>query len=222
MNFIINKDTENGYEYVETSQTWKQICSTLPCFAEMWWPDYLTKVIRTTISGEPVIIQLWKGWCQRFGGRWDAFPGGMGAEVGIYRKVNDDEPHSGRYLFKKPVKKIDKGLHHFRTTLEKPARHIGPLKHMAGYLPPRQASDGNPEGEVWYPYPELRTWLQFKLVNPWTQEEFFETRAQQTYWLTRWMAPYSYRHKYPDAKKPPFAADFRLHYTINGVPQEPW
>ena len=74
MSYIINKDTKDGLSYVETSQYWKDICSPLPCFAELWWPDYLTKVIKTSIDGRQVIIQLWKGWCQRLGAGGRTFP----------------------------------------------------------------------------------------------------------------------------------------------------
>ena len=34
-----------GYRYVETSEEWMEACRTLPCFPQLWWPDYATKVI---------------------------------------------------------------------------------------------------------------------------------------------------------------------------------
>jgi hypothetical protein len=223
LDYIIDTDTENGLKYIETSYNWKSVCSTLPCFAEMWWPDYVTKVIKTTISGHPVVIQLWKGWCQRFGGRWANFPGGMGAEVGIYRKVAEGEPGSNRYLFQKPATKIDQGLHQFRDGLSKVPQKVTPLKAITPLLPRHDRPHGNSEGEVWYPYPELKTRLWFMLVDPWTGEEFFQTNTEPTYWLTRWMAPDSYRHSYQNKHlTPPFAADYKLYYKINGAPQEPW
>ena len=77
---------DQGYEYVETSEDWKKACLPLPCFAAVWWPDYATKVVEDTIDGQPVVIQLWKGWCQKFLGD-DDFPGGIGAEVGVYHRV---------------------------------------------------------------------------------------------------------------------------------------
>jgi hypothetical protein len=77
---------ENGYKFVETSEEWKQLCSVLPCFKQVQWPDYSTAVIEETINGKPVVIQLWKGWCQQFLGN-DNFPGGIGGEVGIYERV---------------------------------------------------------------------------------------------------------------------------------------
>jgi hypothetical protein len=41
--------------------------------------------IETKINGQPAVIQLWRGWCQKFLGLQD-FTGGVGAEVGVYRR----------------------------------------------------------------------------------------------------------------------------------------
>jgi len=71
--------------------------------------EYLTKVVEDKIGGFPIVIQLWKGWCERLGGRYANFPGGMGAEVGVYRRVSEDEEYSERFLFKKPVKEMERG-----------------------------------------------------------------------------------------------------------------
>src|SRR5438045_145702 len=88
--------TENGYKFDETSPEWKELCRVLPCFKQVAWPDYSTAIVEDTIDGKPVVLQLWKGWCQRFLGR-DDFPGGIGGEVGIYERVAgrgfpDDKP----------------------------------------------------------------------------------------------------------------------------------
>jgi hypothetical protein len=221
MSYIIKEDTKDGLSYVETSQYWKEFCSPLPCFAELWWPDYLTKVIKTSIDGNPVIIQLWKGWCQRFGGRWGNFPGGMGAEVGIYHKVDDDD--SQLALFRKPVTKIDQGLHQFRDKLSHVSQKIPPVRQVTPFLPRHDRPHGNPDGEVWYPIIKNFPWLSFRLVNPYTGEEFFRTTSEKTYWLTRWMTPDSYRNKYQKEHwTPPFAANYVLHYSINGKSYPPW
>ena len=71
---------DSGYDYVETSDDWKKACSVLPSFAAVEWPGYATSVVEDTIGGQAVVIQLWKGRCQRFFGLND-FPGGIGAEV---------------------------------------------------------------------------------------------------------------------------------------------
>jgi hypothetical protein len=75
-----------GYDYVETSPDWKTACSVLPSFAAVHWPGYETSVVEDTIGGQPVVIQLWKGRCQRFFGLND-FPGGIGAEVAVYQRI---------------------------------------------------------------------------------------------------------------------------------------
>jgi hypothetical protein len=221
MAFIINQDTKDGYTYVETSQAWKDVCSALPCFAEVWWAGYLTKVIKTSIGGQPVIIQLWKGWCQRLGGKWANFPGGMGAEVGIYSKVAEGD--SRVVLFQKPAEKIDRGLHQFRDDVSRVAQAVAPLQRVAPSLPRHDRPHGETEGEVWYPIPRPYPSLWFKLVNPDTGEQFFETATENTYWLTRWMTPDSYRNKYQkEHSTPPFPANYVLHYTINGQTYSPW
>src|ERR1043166_7651383 len=75
-----------GCKYVETSPGLKEAAAGLPCFTALQWPDYGTKVFDDTINGKPVVIQLWKGWCQQFLSSPD-FPGGIDAEVGIYERV---------------------------------------------------------------------------------------------------------------------------------------
>lgn len=87
--------SEQGYDYDETSPEWKEACVHLPCFAGLWWPDYSTKVIDDRIDGKPVVIQLWKGFCPQFL-NLASLPGGVGGEVGIYRRMpgRPFPPHS--------------------------------------------------------------------------------------------------------------------------------
>jgi len=72
----------SGYNYDETSENWKQVCTAFPCFALLQWPGYATQVIDSMggqplmINGQPVVIQLWKGTCQKFLGGLGNFPGG--------------------------------------------------------------------------------------------------------------------------------------------------
>jgi hypothetical protein len=74
-----------GYSYVETSESWKLLCSQLPCFTALQWPGYSTLVIDDEIDGESVVIQLWKGWIPSPLGQ--SLPGGIGGEVGVYRRL---------------------------------------------------------------------------------------------------------------------------------------
>ena len=75
-----------GYQCDSTSSLWKQLCMALPCMEGLAWPGYDTKVVESTLDGEPIIIQLWKGYCPQFFGRTN-FPGGIGGEVGVYRRM---------------------------------------------------------------------------------------------------------------------------------------
>ncbi len=81
--------TFNRYQVDETSNAWKQWCLPYPCTPQVKFPGYATKVIPQGSLGPNVIVQLWKGRCERLMGGTvanHAFPGGVGAEVGIYRK----------------------------------------------------------------------------------------------------------------------------------------
>ena len=78
------RDNRN-YSYVETSERWKLMCEQLPCFDALKWPGYDSIHVETVISGQPAVIQLWHGWCQKFLAM-QIMPGGFGAEVGIYRR----------------------------------------------------------------------------------------------------------------------------------------
>jgi hypothetical protein len=90
---------EKGCVYDVTSDFWKGFCVDMPCTGWMGWPDYHTAVIIDEIDGQEVLIQCWKGWCQRFPTVVDDasvdgvnFPGGIGAEVGIYQR-DPKRPH---------------------------------------------------------------------------------------------------------------------------------
>ncbi len=178
---------QHGYRYVENADWWKDMCASLPCFAALKWPDYDTAVIEAEIARQPVVIQLWKGWCQRFLGL-DDFPGGIGAEVGIYRRI--------------PGKKISDDL----SFLPDHLRHLyrGAAEHLVG--------------ELWWPDPDLQTTLEFELVNPRTHETFFRAGPERTYWLCKWMDPDSYGKYREDqhGAVPPWSSQYVLKYTIDG------
>ncbi|MBN2341869.1 MAG: hypothetical protein JXR45_10275 [Deltaproteobacteria bacterium] len=80
-------------DLITVSKSWKRFCWVLPCSSVLHWPGYSTSVLKTKIENETVYIQVWKGYCQRFAD-WSwvpksmryNFPGGYGAEVGVYYK----------------------------------------------------------------------------------------------------------------------------------------
>jgi hypothetical protein len=185
---------KHGYAYVETADWWKEACASLPSFAEVWWPDYSTKVVEDVIDGQPVVIQLWKGWCQKFLGQND-FPGGIGAEVGVYRRMPGRVPPETLPGF--PPKLSDFIL--------------GGLSRVGG-------------DHLWWAYPELKTKVDFEIVNPKTNQTFFTAGPEKTYWMNKWMDPTSYEKYKADqgGNVPLFSAEYVLKYRINGKTYPQW
>jgi hypothetical protein len=186
-----------GYSYVETSDGWKQMCTAFPCFSALEWPDYASTAFKTTINNRPVVIQLWKGNCEKFLGL-TKFPGGIGAEVGVYRLI--------------PGKARPRNLAFLPPSFA--ASLLGPIGKLS-------------DNDLWWAYPELGTQIQFSLVNPNNGEIFFSTGTEKTYWLNRWMNPESYeKYKRTEGKgkTPPswHEVNYRLHYSINGVSYQAW
>jgi hypothetical protein len=178
-----------GYRYVETADWWKKACEPLPSFAEVWWPDYATKVVEgIVIDGKPIVVQLWKGWCQRFLGR-DDFPGGIGAEVGIYQRISGKTP---------------------------PSQLPSVADNVANVLL-RGISRVAPQ-DLWWPFPALGTEVSFELVHPKSNRVFFSALPEKTYWRNLWMDPSSYEQYRRDVNHdvPIFSAHYELQYTING------
>ena len=178
------------------------MCSVFPCFSALQWPFYSTKVIDkidgqpVIIDGYPVVIQLWKGWCQNFLGM-DDFPGGIDAEVGVYRRIPGKvKPTS--LPFPSPL-----GVAEFFTKLAMVS-----------------------EDELWWPV-EFEPQIVFTLVNPVTGQTFFRAGPENSFWLAKWMSydSYSkYRDNHPDANSPdPFqSTDYWLDYKINGYSYQRW
>jgi hypothetical protein len=193
-----------GYSYNETSESWKQMCTAFPCFWALQWPGYATDVIEDKIDGQDVVIQLWKGLCPKFLGfaGLQAFPGGVGAEVGIYRRI--------------PGK------------LRTPSASLGFLPQdlstrISGAL------TNLTDNELWWPFPELGATLEFTFINPVTGETVFSAGAEQSYWLTKWMDEGNflqyegtYRQYQTDHATPANWTDYILEYKINGKSYPQW
>ncbi|MEV6634863.1 hypothetical protein AB0M54_29355 [Actinoplanes sp. NPDC051470] len=177
----------HGYSYVETSERWKLLCQGLPCFTALQWPGYSTAVIEDVVDGTPIVIQLWRGWCQKFLGN-PLFPGGIGAEVGIYRR----DP--GRVL--------------------PSSLPFLPPQLNAFYATGLATLD---DRSVWWPAPDLGLELEFSLINPVTMETAFSAGPQRSYWLTRWMNEDAYvKYTADQGFRIPFLPDaYILEYRIN-------
>lgn len=196
-----------GYKYTETTDGWNTLCSSLPCFAGLHWPDYDTRVIETRIDGEALVIQLWKGWCPRFLGL-TSFPGGIGAEVGVYRRMPGRQPPTALSFLPPPL----------RAVLAKAYASL-------------------PTDALWWPVTDRPFDIDFVLTNPVTGQRFFDSGPRHTWWRNKWMLEDSYaRYKQSQGRRwlalpwwfpgnalvPGAATGYRLDFTINGQSFGSW
>lgn len=150
-----------GYSYDETSEYWKQLCQILPCSLALAWPGYETSAQKVTLQGQPAVIQLWRGHCERFFGDSN-FPGGYGAEVGVYRILDG-----------KALPDLSGAPAFIATMLELVVSLTGgeiwwPAPELVESLQFTLYNDAD-GGSV-----------------------FFDTPAESTYWNCKWMTPDSY------------------------------
>jgi len=197
---------DSGYNFDETSESWKELCQSFPCFLALQWPGYATGICEDKIDGEPVVIQWWKGWCPRFLGfvGVKTFPGGVGGEVGIYRRIPGKvRPTSLPSIVPKPL--ADKFL--------------SALANLA-------------DNDLWWPFPELGARVEFTMMNPVNGRKLCSAGPQKTYWLTKWMDDDSYSQYQRDqgplqwswlppgtpgnSQTPINWADYVLQFRING------
>jgi hypothetical protein len=191
----IQSTDAKGNRYDETSPDWKKLCQALPSFKEVWWPDYATTVLEDKIDGHDVIIQPWKGWCQQFMAL-DGMPGGVGAEVGIYRRI--------------PGKTMPDNV---------AGLPDGHLKKWAAKVA------GKVDNDLWWAYPELNAKIEFTLINPATKGVVLKAGLENTYWLNKWMNSTDYDAHYKanyDNHAPFCAWDYWLAYWINGKSYPVW
>jgi hypothetical protein len=175
-----------GYQYTENAEWWKQLCLGFPCFILLAWPDYGTKIEEVVIDGQQLVIQLWKGWCQKFLGM-TPMPGGIGAEVGVYRRI----PGLVRPTSSPPQ---------LGTLGRKIVDGIGSLA----------------DNQLWWPFPELNATIDFTLRHPDTNQVFFSGTPQQTWWYCKWMNTDSYALYKTRNATPTFSVQYVLEYTIKG------
>ena len=191
---VIHVTDAANYSYVETSESWKQLCSTFPCFLALQWPGYATTIVETQIDGQDVVLQLWKGYCPKFLGH-ASFPGGIGAEVGVYRRIPGKlRPASLPFL---------------------PA----PLATLI-----INAMSQLNDNDLWWPAPELNASIEMRLINPVSGETFLAAGPETGYWLTRWMNEWDYVRYLFTHRAPPLTnfTDYVLEYSVNGQPFERW
>jgi len=187
---------EGGYSYNETSESWKAMCAAFPCFLALQWPGYASAIVEDVVDGMPIVIQLWKGLCPKFGGfaGLQTFPGGVGAEVGIYRRIPGKAPPTSF-----------------------------PGLPSLGYAEKLVNEVGTGAGvDLWWPAPELNTTLEFRFINPVTNEVVFSAGPQTGYWLTKWMDEPAYSDYQRDHAVPAGYTDYILEFTVNGKRYRTW
>jgi hypothetical protein len=185
---------EGGFTYNETSESWKQLCTMFPCFMALQWPGYATTIVEDVIDGQAVVIQLWKGLCPKFLGMLGVqyFPGGVGAEVGIYRRI--------------PGKLAPTALPGLPDPLAQ--KILSGLRNLA-------------DTEFWWPFPELGATLECSFINPLTGETVFSGGPQKGYWLTKWMDENDYA-TYRQTHATPGYTDYILDFHVNGKHYRRW
>jgi hypothetical protein len=200
--------TDGTYGYTETAAWWKQFCAGLPCFMLLGWPDYETAIFdNIPIDGQNVVLQLWRGWCQRFVGL-KGMPGGIGAEVGVYRRIPGQ--------FQKFLH--DYGLDGVVNQVASQKRWIDEFGWIPdGYLTDKfyQLTDA----QTWWPFTELNAKVEFTLRNPTTNQVLFSAGGENTYWLCKWMLPEDYTNKVkadPSRQAPAMSKDYTLEFTVTG------
>jgi len=191
-----------GYSFDETSESWKQLCASLPCFMALQWPDYATAKFEVTLKGQPAVIQVWKGWCPKFLGL-QAFPGGNGGEVGVYKRI------PGRV---------------------RPTALPGIPPALASLILTTLGTLS--DNDIWWPAPELADTIGFSLINPVNNTTFFTSAAEGTYWNCKWMVDASYSQYQSDQGRrwswlppwfpgnspntPAFPTGYRMNLEVNG------
>lgn len=213
----------NGYRYDETSTFWKTVCSDLPCNREMAWTGYETTELRvTTKSGKNVVIQCWKGFCADavpplpipgFQTLW--FPGGQGAEVGVY-EVDDAKsypPSAGDI-----IAGIEADLPGVPLlALAAYWKGVGAWLNHLGYFP-------SSSEKHWWPAPDaVVSEVSFTLKDRFHGDVLIDSYSTQTYWTCKWMHPLSYASwtltwmKNHDTFRAPLPTDFDLEFTFDGL-----
>lgn len=197
---------EDGYKFVETSVEWKQLCSVLPCFKQVEWPDYSTAVIEDTINGKPIVIQLWKGWCQQFLGD-ENFPGGIGGEVGIYERVK------GKGF---PLTRPDFLPLPIWTFLHEASKLAGDdFWWPVAELNEIEFNFINPitNKTMFHAGPEKTYWMN-KWMNTHSYQQYKQTQERKWPSLPSWFPT--------NSQTPVFAAHYVLEYKINGKTYPRW
>ena len=193
-----------GYDMVGMSPSWKKLCLVLPCSERVVIePFYKTRWIATQLDGQQIVIQVWKGHIPK-GVR--AMPGGVGGEVGIYRRdpnrrIPDALDIPSLALFPEEARPAVKAF------MSKVIKEFVELVESGV--------------ELWWPFPELNAQIDMRLVNPKTDEDFFTATPAEPaggYWMSRWMNYDSYMSYIADnqLRVPLHAHEYVMEFAVKG------
>jgi hypothetical protein len=218
--------TANGYNYDSTSTMWKGLCNDLPCDTVMAWSGYATAIKEVEIAGQPAVIQCWKGLCPDLVAHIELpepfgdieFPGGFGAEVGVYRR---DDTRDGKAA-QPPAYPAD-WPEIFRVVAD--AWFKLRMSRLALF-------DG---ADYWWPANDLvvdsAKPVTFSMVDPIYGDALISSYSTDTYWTCQWMRPASWAEwavqwvkshsqttggliQHPHLPSP---SDFTLKFSVAGV-----
>lgn len=193
----------NGKDYFnnEIAESWAKQCRWLPCFHGVCWKGYAERVIKNVqVGNRYLIVHLWKGYCNKF--LWNNdFPGGIGAEVGVYLVQPDSwiDMHKGEVA----------------TALDMADSIINPNSYYKKALE-------IPNPHKWFPAWELDISMRFKLIDPETNQTVIETKEKPGYWCTEWLELDAYQEWERCRGGKIDGTHLTLQYWINGVKQKDW
>jgi len=152
----------------------------------MQWPQYLTAKLEVVIDGEPAVIQCWKGLCEdalskiTVPGIGDIeFPGGFGAEVGVYRRIPG---HQG------PLGLMPAIPTAWPATLQVAAKVWFQARALK--------IDLSGVTDCWWPADDLvensGSPVTFTLVDPVLGDALISNYSTNRYWTCQWMRPKSF------------------------------
>lgn len=186
---------EHGYVFYATSPMWKDFCTWLPCFLWIDWPGYASSSKEIIVDGNTVVIQCWKGWCgdplQHLplpkSLKSIKFPGGVGAEVGIYTLVPP---------WKQPVPAVGAEkeellrAHEFELPID-------PKQAMSDFWARMHAHTKSLDRwKIWWAdrgsLTNLGPPVVFSLYDKNFGDPLIENYSTPTYWTCKWMATSSY------------------------------
>jgi hypothetical protein len=157
------------------------------------------------------IVQLWKGYCPRYNDlpavywttRWifdHQFPGGLGAEVGVYVP---------RGFVPSPSDKLPMATDRWNAF----------SRAATGEASYNGIHFGKGD---WVPLINSSLSIGFTLINPKNNQPIIVAEPKMGWWRTKWMTGPSYDYYKKKNPHPDRDEDFILELTINGIKQPTW